>query len=288
MSIFLTGGSGYLGQATIRALRSRGHDVVALARSDRAAETVTALGADVVRGELTELDVLRAAAADAEGAIHLAMHPGADVAAVDLAAALAMLDGLGDRPYVHTGGVWVYGDTDGVVDEDAPQRPPAITAWRAATERAVLDRASSGARPVLVMPGLVYGGRTGPVEALVAAPAREAGVVHYIGDGANHWALVHVDDIADLYARALDAAPGARYAGVGSVQPTYREIAEAVATALDRPGHTMSVTLAQARTMLGPVADAIALDQRMTAARARRELGWNPPQRDPLAELAAR
>jgi len=286
MAIFLTGGSGYLGQATIRTLRAQGRDVVALARSDRAADTVAALGAEAVRGDLTDVDVLRAAAAEADGAIHLAMQFDATVAAVDLAAATAILDGLGGRPYVHTGGVWVYGDTAGVVDEDAPQHPPAITAWRAANERAVLARATSGAHPVLVMPGLVYGGRTGLVEALVATPARAAGVVRYIGDGSNHWALVHVEDIADLYVRALDAPPGARYAGVGSVQPTYREIAAAVATALGRPGAVASMTLDEARAALGPVADALALDQRMTGERARRELGWQPPERDPLAELA--
>ena len=105
-----------------------------------------------------------------------------------------MLDGGG--VYIHTGGVWVYGDTDGVADEDAPQHPPAIVAWRAANERAVLD---AGGR--LIMPGLVYG-HDGGLDPAFFGDAR------IIGDGANHWPLVHVEDIADLYVRALDAAPG--------------------------------------------------------------------------------
>ena len=40
--------------------------------------------------------------------------------------------------YIHTGGVWVYGDTDGIADEDSPQNPPALVAWRDDNERAVL------------------------------------------------------------------------------------------------------------------------------------------------------
>ena len=59
MKVLITGGSGYLGQATIRALQRHGHQAVALARSDDAARRIADLGAIAVRGGLTELDVLR-------------------------------------------------------------------------------------------------------------------------------------------------------------------------------------------------------------------------------------
>lgn len=58
---------------------------------------------------------------------------------------------------MHTGGVWVYGNTDGVVDETAAPSPPAITAWRGDNERGILQRARSGGHRVLVMPAVVYG-----------------------------------------------------------------------------------------------------------------------------------
>ena len=265
--MFITGGTGYIGVATIAALNAAGHSVEALVRSDRELE-----GATTVRGTLSDLDVLRDAAARADAVIHLAADYGDDGAAVDHAAAAAMLEGVGDGPYVHTGGVWVYGDTDGVADEDAPQNPPAIVAWRDANERAVL---AAGGR--LVIPGLVYGDHAGLIEAFFASK------LQYIGDGANHWPLVHRDDIADLYVRALSAPAGTRYIGVGPGEPTLREVVEALAG-----GAAESISLEDARDTMGPIADAFALDQRVSSERARTQLGWAPRHTDPLSELAQR
>ena len=244
MNVFITGGTGYIGTATIAALGRAGHDVEALVRTDR-----DVAGATTVRGTLTDLDVLRDAASRADAVIHLAP---AD-AETDRAAALAMLDG--DGVYIHTGGAWVYGDTDGVADEDAPQHPPAIVAWRAANERAVLAR---GGR--LIMPGLVFGHDGGLIPAFF-------GDGRILGDGANRWPLVHVEDIAGLYVRALDAPAGSRYIGVGPGEPTMREAVEALIG---------PVTGSRSPADLGPIGEAFALDQRLTSERARRELGWEP------------
>jgi len=254
MNVFITGGTGYIGTATIAALNHAGHSVEALVRGDRDVE-----GATSVRGTLADLDVLRAAASRADAVIHLA----AGDADTDRAAAHAMLEA--GKPYVHTGGVWVYGDTDGVADEDAPQRPPAIVAWRGANEREVLTK---GGR--LVIPGLVHGRDAGLIPAFF-------GDGRVIDDGANRWGLVHVEDIADLYVRALDAAPGSRYIGVGPGQPTMREAVEALIGPV-----TGSITAAD----LGPIGEAFALDQRLTSERARRDLGWEP--RHTLADTLPR
>ncbi len=282
MKVFLTGGSGYVGRATVRALVRDGHEVSALARSEAAARTLTGLGARPVTGGLTDTGVLREAAASADGVIHLGQHYGADTAEVDRAAADALQDGLGDRgPYVHTGGVWVYGNTDGVVDEDAPQSPPAITAWRRANEDRVLSR---GGHPVLVMPGLVYGLGGGLVETFFAEPGRAAGSVPMIGDGANHWAVVHVEDVAELYVLALNAPAKAVYAGVSQNVPV-RDVVQALTHAAGCPGRVTSLSSEEAADRMGPIAEAFALDQRLTAARARRELGWAPRHLDAVAEL---
>ena len=90
MKVLITGGSGYLGQATIRALQAHGHQAVALARSDDADRRIADLGATVVRGGLTDLDVLHKTAMDVDAAIHLAQDYGPDTAGVDLRAATAM------------------------------------------------------------------------------------------------------------------------------------------------------------------------------------------------------
>jgi nucleoside-diphosphate-sugar epimerase len=288
MRVFVTGGSGYIGRPTIEALRRRDIEVSALVRGDRSAQVVAGLGAAPVRGDLTDVAVLRAAAADSDGVIHLGQHRGADTADVDRAASEAMLAGLGGRgAYVHTGGVWVYGDTDGVVDEDAPTSPPPIVAWRAENEKRVLASAADGANPVLVMPGLVYGDAAGLLEAFYADPARAEGVVRSVGDGSNHWSMVHVADVAELYVAALRAPAGAVYAGVIDRYPTQAEVLAALAGSLGMPGRTGTLTLDEARAKMGPIAEAFVLDQRLTGARARQQLDWQPRHLDPVAELAA-
>src|SRR5580693_9493982 len=69
MKVFVTGGSGYLGQPVIRALRQQGHEVTALVRSQAGAAAVSRLGAAAVRGGLGDLGTLRDAGAAADGVI---------------------------------------------------------------------------------------------------------------------------------------------------------------------------------------------------------------------------
>src|SRR3954451_23563503 len=71
MAFFITGASGWIGSAVTRELLDAGQQVVGLARSDTAAATVARLGAEVVRGDLGDRDVLRDVAAASDGVIHL-------------------------------------------------------------------------------------------------------------------------------------------------------------------------------------------------------------------------
>ncbi|WP_392672801.1 NAD-dependent epimerase/dehydratase family protein [Streptomyces sp. LN785] len=286
MQVFITGGSGYIGRSTIEALTRHGIEVTALARSEHSARTVSDLGATPVTGTLIDTDVLREAAGRADAVIHLGVDYAEGTADVDRAAAEALQDGAGSRPYVHTGGVWVYGDTDGIVDEEAPLDPPRITAWRTENEKRVLARAVTGGRPVVVMPGLVHGRSGGLVQSFFVEPGRTAGAVPCIGDGSNHWALVHVDDIAELFVLALNAPAGSVYAGVGGQNLPLADITRALSHAAGCPGRIESLTLEQALQRMGPIAEAFALDQQLTAARAHRELGWTPTCLDALADLA--
>jgi nucleoside-diphosphate-sugar epimerase len=289
MKVFVTGGSGYIGRAVIGELVRHGHAVEALARSERSAAGITSAGAVAVRGGLGDLGVLNQAAARAEAVVHLAQ---AGTGEEDLAAATAMQDGIGAGSYVHTGGSWVYGDTPGApgdaYDETLPWNPPALVAWRRPVEEAVLARAASGGRPVVVQPGPVYGGGDRLIAEFFVKPGAAAGAVAYIGDGGSHWALVHLDDLAELYVAALAGRPGSVYLGVGGVNPTAGQVAEAAAHGAGLAGKTVSISLAQARAEMGPIADAFALDQRLSPAKARAELGWRPRHTDPLAELARR
>ncbi len=149
----------------------------------------------------------------------------------------------------------------------------------------MLDAAAQGVRAVVIRPAIVYG-RGGGIPADFVKSARETGAARYVGTGENRWAMVHVEDLADVYVRALQKAPAGTllHAADG---PSYRvkEIAEAASLGAGAGGRTESWPLEEARKTLGAYADALVLDQQVSAERAKATLGWKPDAPSLLQDL---
>jgi nucleoside-diphosphate-sugar epimerase len=285
MQVFLTGATGYIGSAVADRLRSAGHRLTGLARSDAAAARLKAASVVPVRGDFSNPASVGSAARSADGVISMATtyDPAIDGPAVD-----AILDALAgsNKPFVYTSGIWSHGDTGGtVVDETTPPRPAALVEWRQAVEDRVREAARRGIRSVVIRPAIVYG-RGGGIPAGFVQSARKEGAARYVGTGENRWPFVHVDDLADLYLLALESAPaGSLLLGVSGPSRPVRDIAAAASRGVGAGGRTVAWPLDEARQKLGAYADALVLDQQASGRRAQELLGWRPHRPDVLEDI---
>lgn len=290
MNVLLTGATGYIGSAILRRLLARGHDVVALVRSQDKASAVESLGAVARVGDAADTALLHDLAGDSDGVIHAASPGGAAQGDFDeavVATVLAALAGSG-RPYVHTDGIWTFGPGDSL-DEDTKPNPTALSTWRPAVQARV--RGAAGVRTVVIAPGDVYGYGRG-LATLITRTPRTAGdepALVMLGDGSQHWPVVHVDDLASLYVLALEQAPaGSLYLGTNNENPRLYDLFVAASRAAGLGGRVKAESADETRARLRPgLADALLVDQQVTSTRARDELGWRPTGPTLLAEISA-
>jgi nucleoside-diphosphate-sugar epimerase len=282
MRIFLTGATGYVGSAVLHALQRGGHDVVALFRDPREAERRAALGVEPVLGDLADPRTYARAAEACDAIVHTALAgsgrgPHVDRQAVDalLGAAIRRTATGRTSTVVYTSGVWVLGNTSGQATEEAPVRPTPLVAWRPEHETLVLDAGRGRLlRTAVVRPGIVYGGGRGIIADLLKTAAN--GLVRVVGDGQNHWACVHDRDLADLYLRiVVNPEASGIYHANDEADERVDDIVEAVARHARMLPEVRHVPIEEARSKMGPLADALALNQIVRSPRAR-ALGWAP------------
>ncbi|WP_328471248.1 NAD-dependent epimerase/dehydratase family protein [Actinoplanes sp. NBC_00393] len=283
MNILLTGATGYIGSAVRSALAGAGHTVTALVRTSSAADRIAGAGVEPVIGDMRDAVLVRRLAEKSDAVVHAASPGDESSADAENAFADAVLSGL-DGTFIRTGGVWVHGSGDAITEE-TPRSAPPIVAWRESVDRRVL--AATGIRAVLIEPGVVYG-HGGGIPRLVTGAARSASGLSLIGDGSQHWATVHVDDLARLYVAALErAGHGETFLGVSGDNPTTRSLGEAAAYRLGLGGRVVPEDPADTVARLGEFGRALLLSQQTDGGKARRVLGWQPTHRTLAEEIAA-
>jgi nucleoside-diphosphate-sugar epimerase len=288
MRIFVTGAPGFIGSELVPELIKAGHNVLGLTRSDVGAEKLRAAGAEVLHGNIEDLDSLRKGAADSDGVIHLAFNHDFSQfeknAADDRMAITAMGEVLlgSDRPFVVTSGTAIAANADGKPStEDSP-----ISSWnpRAASEAGVKELTTRGVNTSVVRLPQVHDTRKQGLVPYITAVAREKRVSAYIGDGSNRWPAAHVSDVARLYRLAFEKAErGAIYHAVDEEGVTMKAIAEALGRGLKVP--IVSIKPEETEAHFGWLARFAGHDMPSSSTITRQKLNWTPTGPDLITDL---
>jgi nucleoside-diphosphate-sugar epimerase len=288
MHVFVTGGSGRIGSAVVPDLLANGHTVLALARSDASAQVLELAGAEPLRGDLADLNAVRAGASRADGVIHLAFANDfsspealAHAVAEETAAIEAMANELlgSDRPLVTVSGTPSAAGRASIESDPLPTGGP--VGGRSRTVAAILELAAHGVRSTAVrLPRTVHSDGDGGFAGLLTQIARRTGVSGYPGDGTQRWPAVHALDAAVLFRLVLERAPArSSWHAVADEGDAVRDIAAVIGRRLELPVGSVP------EETYGPLGPVFAADQPSSSAYTRETLGWEPTHPSLLEDL---
>jgi nucleoside-diphosphate-sugar epimerase len=279
MRIFVTGATGFIGSALVPELIQAGHQVLGLTRSEVGAEALRAAGAEVLNGNLEDLDSLREGAAKTDGVIHLAFNHDFSQFQTncdnDRKAIVAMGEVLlgSSRPLIITSGTGIAVGVDG---KPATEETPKAS-WnpRGASETATQELAARGVNASVMRLPQVHDTRKQGLVTYAVMVAREKGKSAYIGDGSNRWPAAHVSSVAQLYRLAFEKAePGAIYHAVDEEGVPMKAIAEVLGRGLKLP--VVSIKPEEAERHFGWLGFFAGHDLPASSALTRKKLGWTP------------
>jgi nucleoside-diphosphate-sugar epimerase len=293
MKVFVTGGTGVLGVPAIRMLRERGHDVVALAHSQRSAGQLRDAGVEVIEGQLFDAELIRRATVAVDAVLHLATRiPRSsemsfrtawnendrirtDGTRIVVDAAIAN----GVEVIVYPGIIFVYPDSgERWIDAATPVREPLSDSVRTALDaEAHIERfAQIGKRGVTLRLGLLYGPTSGHTQASVDAVRQ--GLYVTPGPDDSYLSSLWIDDAAAAIVAAMERAPSGIYDVVDDEPLSQRELREVVNAAAGHPLMEQTLDDLLDGAEIRPVTEQ---SRRVSNARFKELVGWQPTVRSP-------
>lgn len=288
MKLFVTGATGFIGRILVQDLLEHGHTVLGLARSESSAEKLIQAGAEVIRGDLENLEALKQGARESDGVIHLGFIP--DFAnyehscEVDSQAVHAITDELKGtgKVFVYTSGLMGIATDVGVeaYETDRPPNDAPNFGKRFQTENYAMDIGKNdNIRSMVVrLPPTVHDA----VDDQAFIPqlirlANEKKVSYYIGEGTGVWPAIHRKDAATLYRLAAEKGiAGFAYHAVAEANIQTKTIAETIAEKFNIPAK--SLPKSKAFEEFGFFGLAFAANMQPSTERTRKELGWEPKE----------
>jgi len=281
MKIFVTGASGFVGLEVVKDLLSHGYEVLGLSRSEKSAQKINELGAEVHHGDITDLASLQAAAEKVDGIIHTAFNH--DFSRFQLScnedrqAILAMVEVFkgSKKPLVITAAAGAVATGKWVTERDKGTNPniPRVISETTADELVEQDVNVA----IVRLPPSVHGvGDThGFIPSLINL-ARKKGRFAYIGDGMNAWAAVHKLDAATVFRLAMEKnkIPGTRFHAVAEPQLFLKDVTILLSEKMNLP--VASITQEETPSYFEGFIHFAKLNIPISSEQTQKELGWMP------------
>ncbi len=289
MHVFVTGATGFIGTELVKELVEAGHQVRGFTRSDAGAEQLKTAGAEIHRGDLTDLDSLRRGATGMDAVVNLAFNHDFTKFAESSQGEMRAIEVLGSalepgKLLVVTSGVLGVSGAPGQVrkETDASLLMPSIPRRPEQAAQAVAEK---GVQVAVVRLPQVHDTRKQGLVTYMIEIARSKGVSAYVGDGANRWAAGPLKDVARLYRLAVEKGSQGltTYHAVEEEGVPLRDIAEAIGKGLKIP--VISIAAEDANEYFGPFGHFVALDVPVSSEWTRKALGWEPNGSGMLADL---
>ena len=280
MRVFVTGATGFIGTELVKELIDAGHQVRGLTRSDAGAEQLQAVGAEVHRGNLEDLESLRSGASGMDAVINLAFDHDFSKFAQSAQNEIKAIEALGSvlepgKLLIVTSGTGLAQGGPGHVrtEQDPPQMNHAIPRNPEQAAKTVAEREVHAA--IVRLPQVHDTRKQGLITMLIQI-ARDKGSSAYVGDGANRWAAAPLKDVAHLYRLALEkTGPGlTTYHAVEEEGVSLRDIAETTGKGLKLP--VISISPEEAGEHFGVFAHFAGLDMPASSEWTQKALGWKP------------
>ena len=288
MRILVTGATGFIGTELMKELIEAGHKVRGLTRNDRGAEQLKAMGAEVHRGDLTDLDSLRSGAMGMDAVVNLEFNHDFSTFAQNSKDEMKAIEALGSvmepgKLLVVTAGL-MRGTPGHVRTENDP--PAESTTVPRKPEQAAQAVAAKGVHVAVVRLPQVHDTRKQGLVTMLIQTAREKGVSTYVGNGASRWAAAPLNDVKHLYRLAVEkTGPGmTTYHAVQEEGVSLRDIAEALGKGLKVP--VVSIPAENAVEHFGPfVGHVAAIDMPASSEWTRKTLDWEPTGPELIEDL---
>ena len=280
MRVFVTGSTGFIGTELVKDLIAAGHQVRGLTRSDAGEKQLQAVGAEVLRGDLTDLECLRRGATGMDAVVNLAFNHDWSKFAQNAQDEVKAIEALGSalqpgKLLIVTSGIGITSGAPGQVrkETDPPVDSPIIPRR---PEQAAKEVAAKGVHVGIVRLPQVHDTRKQGLITQLILIARQKGSSAYIGDGSARWAAGPLKDVAHLYRLAVEkTGRGVTiYHAVEEEGVSLRDIAETIGKGLKVP--VVAINPEQAADHFGTFGHFVMLDMPASSEWTRKRLGWAP------------